>query len=209
MFSLGQTARRTPALALPALLLVLATAFLAPSARAGLLQIDFTASDGAGNDAVGQFVLDTSAPWTVNGGFASGVIVSAWFDAGDVSGVADLTSSFTSVFAGDTPTVSAIELIADYGVQLFGLALVNDDEWFPTDNPFDVLTPGLSLDDLDPFGPFQPVDTGFYYFETQPFTTNYLELTSLSLTAIGIAEPGSLLLCLVGGFLLFGRRLRG
>ncbi len=204
---LGKSLSRT------ALVLVLLSC--AQVSKAGLLEISYTSEvvsyiSGVTEQVTGQFVVDTDVAWTVSPTSGFGVIVSGSFSGDSISGEAIADSPFTFGLAGIAGDgLPFIDLIADAGPFLFQISLTSFD-FFPTDNVYDVLTAGLTLDDLYPFDPSRAVSTRFAY--TTP-TFDFFEgaLTSLvirDLTAVDAPPMTWLLFVGVLSLLVSRRRAR-
>ena len=81
------------------------------------------------------------------------------------------------------------------------------------DNVFDVLIPGLTLADLNPYDPSLIASTSFYYFDptsgVTPFEVFEGALTSLTIAdPNAVPEPGSLPLAAIGVIVLVLARRR-
>ncbi len=181
--------------------------------KAGLLEISYTSEvvsyiSGVTEQVTGQFVVDTDVAWTVSPTSGSGVIVSGSFAGDSISGEAIADSPFTFGLAGIAGDgLPFIDLIADAGPFLFQISLTSFD-FFPTDNVYDSLTAGLTLDDLYPFDPSRVVSTRFGY--TTP-TFDFVEgaLTSLVIRDLSAVDtPPMTWLLVVGVLALFVNRPR-
>lgn len=196
-FALGTFFKRSLGSALVGIL-----ALLSLTAHAGMISVNFGSTisvNGTQRAVEGQFILDTSFPLVA--GFNDDAIFGASLNVDGLTiGDPILDSTFTTLFVRQiAPGVTGIALSAEDGPNFWFLDFFLSGPANPADL-YDFLLSGVTEADL-----LGTADGALFepFFSLFPYEG---AIESLSVSVIGVPEPGSLALLAAGGLVLFARR---